>query len=69
MDSRKKYRKMRMKFDEVMRQSDELYVEEQLAIETAKRLAQENEFALPFLLYDHAANRHPTVASSICSSI
>ena len=40
---RKKYRKMRIKFDEKMRQSNELFVEEQLAVETAKRLAQENE--------------------------
>lgn len=42
-DIRKKYRKMRIKFDEVMRQNNSLFMEEQLADETAKRLAQENE--------------------------
>lgn len=43
IDPRKKYRKMRLKFEEVMKESNDLYVEEQLAVETAKRLAQENE--------------------------
>jgi hypothetical protein len=41
--TRKKYRKMRIKFDDKMRQSNEWFVEEQLAVETARRLAQENE--------------------------
>jgi hypothetical protein len=41
---RKKYRKMRMKFDEKMRESNQLVVAEALAEETAKRLAIENEF-------------------------
>jgi hypothetical protein len=40
---RKKYRKIRVKFDEIMRESNALFVEEQKADQTAKRLAQENE--------------------------
>jgi len=40
---RKKYRKMRIKFDEKMRQSNVWYMEEQAATETARRLAQQNE--------------------------
>ena len=42
-DFRKKYRKMRIKFDEVMRESNENYMKEQKAIETGRRLARENE--------------------------
>ena len=41
---RKKYRKMRIKFDEKMRQSNIRVEEEQLAEETARRLAIENEY-------------------------
>jgi hypothetical protein len=41
--NRKKYRKMRIKFDEVMRDSNENYMKEQRAIETGRRLARENE--------------------------
>jgi hypothetical protein len=40
---RKKYRKMRIKFDEIMRMSNQFYTDEQRAVETARRLAQENE--------------------------
>ena len=47
---RKKYRKMRMKFDEKMRESNTFFVEEQLAEGTATRLAIENEFVFPFTL-------------------
>ena len=47
---RKKYRKMRIKFDEAMRQSNSLFMEEQLADETAKRLAQENELVTVWAL-------------------
>jgi len=50
---RKKYRKMRIKFDEKMRQSNERYMEEQLAMETARRLAQENELARPQVLFEY----------------
>jgi hypothetical protein len=42
---RKKYRKMRIKFEEKMRDSNVWFVEEQLAVETARRLAEENELA------------------------
>ena len=41
---RKKYRKMRLKFDEVMRQSNELYRMEQDANATIKRIAQFNRY-------------------------
>jgi hypothetical protein len=45
---RKKYRKMRIKFDEKMRESNALVLAEKQAEETARRLAIENEFvALP----------------------
>ena len=43
LHSRKKYRKMRIKFDEAMRQSNDLYLEEQRAMKTSKRLTQEIE--------------------------
>ncbi|RAL61414.1 hypothetical protein DID88_009344 [Monilinia fructigena] len=49
-DIRKKYRKMRIKFDKAMRQSNSLFMEEQLADETAKRLARENDRLLDLLL-------------------
>jgi hypothetical protein len=42
--TRKKYRKMRITFDEVMRESNSLVAAEELAEETAARLARENEF-------------------------
>ncbi|PQE04669.1 IEC3 subunit of the ino80 complex chromatin re-modelling domain-containing protein [Rutstroemia sp. NJR-2017a BBW] len=47
---RKKYRKIRVKFDEIMRESNALFVEEQKADQTAKRLAQENDRLLDLLL-------------------
>lgn len=40
---KKKYRKMRISFDQRMRESEELHSLEQKAIQTAKRLAIENE--------------------------
>ena len=46
---RKKYRKMRTKFDEVMRESNNNVVAEHLAEETASRLARENESVPPSL--------------------
>lgn len=35
---------MKLKFDEAIRKSSELYLDEQRAIQTAKRLAQQNEW-------------------------
>jgi hypothetical protein len=43
IDHRKKFRKLRIIFDEKMRQSDEWYRREQKSEEQIKRLAQENE--------------------------
>ena len=40
---RKKFRKMKLKFDQKMSQSNILYKQEQEAVETARRLAIENE--------------------------
>lgn len=42
---RKKYRKMRLKFDDDMRRSNELYRMEQDANATIKRIAQFNRYA------------------------
>jgi len=56
---KKKYRKMRIKFDEKMRQSNDWYVEEQRAIGTAKRLAQENDRLLDLLLDVNTSTRIP----------
>ncbi|KAI9048578.1 hypothetical protein LZ554_007411 [Drepanopeziza brunnea f. sp. 'monogermtubi'] len=47
---KKKFRKMKIKFDHKMNESNELYLEEQRAIKTAKRLAQENDRILDLLL-------------------
>jgi hypothetical protein len=44
---RKKYRKMRIKFEEKMSLSNQLFKEEQDSAETARRLALENEFVRP----------------------
>lgn len=41
---RKKYRKMRIKFEDVMGQSNILFKNEQSAAETARRIALENEW-------------------------
>ena len=43
MNSRKKFRKMKIKFDEAMRQSNENYLLEQKGIKKARQLAIENE--------------------------
>jgi hypothetical protein len=40
---RKKYRKMRIKFDDVMTKSNDFFKQERKALETAKRLKQQNE--------------------------
>ncbi|KAI8633985.1 hypothetical protein F5Y19DRAFT_259880 [Xylariaceae sp. FL1651] len=47
---KKKYRKMRITFDQRMRESEELHMLEQKAIRTAKRLAIENDRLLDLLL-------------------
>ncbi|KAG4429273.1 hypothetical protein IFR05_015240, partial [Cadophora sp. M221] len=47
---KKKFRKMKIKFDEAMHQSNELYLEEQRANKAAKRLARENDQILDLLL-------------------
>ncbi|CAL3967362.1 unnamed protein product [Diplocarpon coronariae] len=47
---KKKYRKMKVKFDEVMRESNDLYLQEQRATSTIKRLTQENDQILDLLL-------------------
>ncbi|KAI0535331.1 IEC3 subunit of the Ino80 complex, chromatin re-modelling-domain-containing protein [Xylaria digitata] len=47
---KKKYRKMRITFDQRMRESEELHALEQKAIRTAKRLAIENDRILDLLL-------------------
>ena len=54
--TRKKYRKMRIKFDEKMRQSNEWYIQEQMAIETARRIAQQNEYKYPHMLLVRISN-------------
>jgi len=40
---RKKYRKMRIKFDDAMSKSNDFFKQERHALETAKRLKQQNE--------------------------
>lgn len=47
---KKKYRKMRIKFDSKMQESNLLCAKEQQGADTAKRLAQENDQLLEFLL-------------------
>ena len=42
--SRKKFRKMKYKFEQKMRESDQLFREEQRAHDTSRRLAEENEY-------------------------
>ncbi|KAH8820933.1 IEC3 subunit of the Ino80 complex, chromatin re-modelling-domain-containing protein [Xylogone sp. PMI_703] len=57
---KKKYRKMRIKFDEVMRQSNALLQDEQRALDTAKRLAQDNDRLLDMLLDLNRSARMPS---------
>lgn len=47
MNSRKKFRKMKRRFDEAMRESNELYILEQKGIQKARQLAIENEYVVP----------------------
>jgi hypothetical protein len=42
---RKKFRKMKVRFDFAMRQSNDIYILERKGIETARRIAIENELA------------------------
>jgi cell fate (sporulation/competence/biofilm development) regulator YlbF (YheA/YmcA/DUF963 family) len=51
LPTRKKYRKMRIKFDAKMQESNHLCNKEQQGAETAKRLAQENESVEPLILH------------------
>lgn len=53
---RKKFRKMKHKFDAAMQQSNELFIQEQHALKTAKRLAQENELANTQTLFEQQAD-------------
>ncbi len=53
--TRKKYRKMRIVFDEKMHQNNETFLKEQMGIATLRRLMQENEFDPP-----------PPVAKELC---
>ncbi|RFU30971.1 hypothetical protein B7463_g5366, partial [Scytalidium lignicola] len=56
---KKKYRKMRIKFDEAMRQSNTLLQDEQRALDTARRLAQDNDRLLDMLLDLNRSARIP----------
>src|SRR2546430_876617 len=47
---RKKYRKMRLRFEDKMRDSDILFKQEQAAIDTARRLVEQNDQILELLL-------------------
>lgn len=47
---KKKFRKMKHRFDAAMQQSNEVFLQEQHAMKTAKRLAQENDQILDLLL-------------------
>jgi hypothetical protein len=49
---------MRIKFDEKMRQSNEWYIQEQMAAETARRIAQQNEYKYPHMLLLRISNSH-----------
>jgi len=68
--NRKKYRKMRMKFDEKMRESNTFFVKEQLAEKTAARIAIQNEFVfIRNLFYSDGTKCAITVVYSIYSSM
>ncbi|CAD6505201.1 BgTH12-00695 [Blumeria graminis f. sp. triticale] len=54
---KKKFRKIKLKFDEIMLQNKELYFDEQRAIQTAKRLALQNDRILD-ILYDVNNSSH-----------
>ena len=42
--NRRKYRKIMVKFEETMRESNDLFKEEQKMLATSRRLAEENEY-------------------------
>lgn len=56
---KKKFRKMKMKFDEAMRQSNENYLLEQRGIETARRIAIQNDQILDMLLDQNNSAQMP----------
>ncbi|KAK8084813.1 hypothetical protein PG997_006084 [Apiospora hydei] len=57
---KKKYRKMRLQFDQRMQQSEELHQCEQKALQTAKRLAIENDRLMDMLI---SINESPQIPS------
>lgn len=66
---KKKYRKMRIKFDQKMHEGEELHKLEQKALATARRLAVQKEYALTFSPFNPPANRDvPPAAFSTSSS-
>ncbi|KAI9813588.1 MAG: hypothetical protein M1827_003657 [Pycnora praestabilis] len=57
---RKKYRKMKYSFDEKMRESNNLFKEEHRAMETARRIQEENDQLLDLLLEINNSSHIPT---------
>jgi hypothetical protein len=60
MGARKKFRKMKFKFEQKMNQSNVWYKEEQEAAETARRLAVENELVPMSPNQEYNAYKIPT---------
>ncbi|KAL2358325.1 IEC3 subunit of the Ino80 complex, chromatin re-modelling-domain-containing protein [Cryomyces antarcticus] len=56
---RKKYRKMRIKFEAALKESNELFVEEQKALKLARRLQEQNDQILELLLDINDSTRVP----------
>ena len=48
--SRKKYRKLKLQFEEKMRESNNHYVEQHKAVKVAKRLQEQNEYVVSGLM-------------------
>jgi hypothetical protein len=65
MDVRKKFRKMKFKFEQKMNQSNIWYKQEQEAAETARRLAVENESVAVSLGQGYKADESSTANFSI----
>jgi hypothetical protein len=62
MNTRKKFRKMKFKFEQKMNQSNVWYKQEQEAAETARRLATENELVPISVDREHKADKY-TIAN------
>ena len=60
IDFRKKFRKMKFKFEQKMNQSNVWYKQEQEAAETARRLAAENELVSMSPDLEYKADKNPT---------